>query len=320
MADPDPDGLWPARGPFREGWLEVGKTHRLRYALHGNPRGQPVFFLHGGPGCGCDEDDARWFDPQTFRIVTHDQRGAGRSEPRGEINENTPQDLVEDLVRLRTHLRIHESVFLFGGSWGATLALLYAQAHPRTVAAMILRGTFLCSYEDQDRFYAGEGAGRHAPEAYERLVAALPAGSQRIQEKLHRALESAGTDEERRRWCRLQGEYEYALFGVPAEEAARLMEASPTLWQEMRINNYYQAHRFFLTDGQILQQTERLVDIPITFVHGDQDRVCPLASVRRLHERLPRSRLVVVPGAGHLSGEPGVRAALLASVAEWSPR
>jgi proline iminopeptidase len=125
--------LWPKIKPFEKNYLKVSELHKIRYALYGNPVGTPIFFLHGGPGCGSDDEDARWFDPDKFCVVTHDQRGSGRSIPRAEIKENSPKELVEDIERLRIHLKIKEPISIFAGSWGSTLALLYAENYPENV-------------------------------------------------------------------------------------------------------------------------------------------------------------------------------------------
>lgn len=308
--------LWPEITPFREGYLSVGDVHKVRYALYGNPRGRPVFFLHGGPGSGCSDADARWFDPDKYLIVTHDQRGSGKSIPRAEILDNTPQDLVEDIERLRKHLNIKDPIDIFGGSWGATLALLYAEAYPKNVSRMILRGVYPASYEDQDYLYSADGGGQLSPQAWEKFTSSLPPGEDRIQERLHRLMEEADL-EGKKELCRIQSEYEFSFFDIPEEEYQKALNDFEGSYPEMRINNHYQANRFFLEDRQIEKNAGRIQHIPITIIQGMKDPICPPSFAQRLHRNLPNAKLVLVDGAGHLSSDPGIRNALLEALDAW---
>jgi proline iminopeptidase len=181
---------------------------------------------------------------------------------------------------------------------------------------MILRGVFTCGWKDQDYFYSEEGAARFSPEAWDRLVGSLPPGTDRIQERLHRLLEEAD-DEGKRKWFAVQLAYEFSFFESPAGEPEEPASAFEAHFAEMRINAHYQAHRFFLEDEQILNNTHRLEDIPLTIVHGLRDVICPPMVAWRLHQRLPRSTLVLVPNAGHLSRDPGIERALLDAVSGW---
>ena len=308
---------WPEIPPFDQGLLAVGAIHKVHYALYGNPKGVPVIFLHGGPGAGCSDDDARWFDPDRFLVVTHDQRGCGKSTPWAEIQDNTPQDLVSDIERLRAHLGIVRPALIFAGSWGTTLALLYAQAHPENIAEMILRGVFTCGWKDQDYFYSEDGAARFSPRAWESFVAELPPGSDRIQERLHRLFETGGP-EEKKKWFSVLFAYEYSFFDEsaygPPDDAGTFEEH----YAEMRINCHYQAHRFFLEDEQILRNTTRIEHIPTTIVHGLRDVICPPMLAWRLHRRLPKSRLILVKNGAHLASDPEIRRTLLDSVKGWA--
>lgn len=317
MSSNNQHSRWPVAPAFEQGLLQVGGVHEIHYALYGNPEGEPVFFFHGGPGCGCDAEDATWFDPQRFLVVTHDQRGSGRSTPWAEIRQNTPRDLVEDIERLRAHLRINCPFLVFAGSWGTTLALLYAQAYPQNIRAMILRGVFTCGWKDQDYFYSEDGAARFSPAAWERLVAALPPGTDRIQERLNRLIE-AGDEDEKRRWFAVLSAYEYSFFDASSEISFNDPEAFDRNFAEIRINCHYQAHRFFLEDEQILRNTGRIERIPVTIVHGLRDVICPPIVAWRLHRRLPKSQLIAIEGAGHLSGDPRIERALLTAVGGWA--
>lgn len=308
--------LWPPISPFREGFLQVSTIHRIRFALYGNPDGTPVFFLHGGPGAGCTDEDARWFDPEEYMIITHDQRGSGKSVPWAEIEDNTPQDLVEDLERLREHLNIADPVAIFAGSWGTTLALLYAEAYPGNVSTMILRGVFTCGWEDQDYFYSPEGAARFSPQAWERFIKKLPEGDDRIQERLHRLLEESD-EEEKKKWCAVQSEYEYSFFTTSSMDSQWSQEDHDALFAEMRINSHYQANRFFLEDGQILNNAGSIAHIPVCIIQGTRDVICPPSFAFELHRRLPRSRLILVQRGEHLASDPPVEQALLEAVSRW---
>ena len=172
-----PGELFPPRAPFDTGRLKVSDLHTISYALCGNPQGKPVFVLHGGPGFGCYPRLTQYFDPEKFLIVLHDQRGSGQSSPIGELRENTTPDLVADIERLRKHLKIESKILLFGGSWGSTLALAYAEAHPENVSGMVLRGVYTCTRAEIDRIFGNGGVRWYFPEALARLEAALPPGN-----------------------------------------------------------------------------------------------------------------------------------------------
>lgn len=312
----DESELWPPISPFEEDFLSVSEVHRIRYALYGNPGGIPVFFLHGGPGGGCCDDDARWFDPERYCIVIHDQRGSGKSEPYAEIKDNTPQDLVEDLEKLRRHLNIAGPISIFAGSWGTTLALLYAETYPKNVSKMILRGVFTCGWNDQDYFYSETGAARFSPEAWDSFIARIPDGEDRIQERLHRLIEESD-EKGRKKWSCIQTDYEYSFFDMPPEDLKRETSNFESTFAEMRINSYYQANRFFLEDEQILKNTESIKDIPITIIHGTHDVICPPMFAWKLHRRLSNSKLRFVKRGEHLASDPGIRKALIEAVKDW---
>ena len=308
--------IYPPSSPFDEGMLRVGEHHSIHYALYGNPAGDPVFFLHGGPGCGCFPDDTQWFNPEKYLIVLHDQRGSGKSRPLAEIKENTPRHLVDDIRKLKEHLNINETFSIFAGSWGTTLALLYAEQYPEDVKRMILRGIFTCGYDEQDWFYTADGAARFSPQAWEELISVLPKGPGRVQDKIFRLIEDsdmAGKE----KWCRVLAKYEYSFFGMSEEEFDKVMSDFNSYYPEMRINIFYQANRFFLQDNQILKNCGRIKDIPVTIIHGERDLVCPPALAWNLHKHLPESELILVKNAGHLSSEPGIKEELLKSLSRW---
>jgi len=309
--------LWPPISPFKEDFLPVSEIHRIRCALYGNPDGVPVFFLHGGPGCGCSDDDARWFDPKKYLIITHDQRGSGKSTPRAEIKDNTPQDLVEDMEKLRKHLNITGPISIFAGSWGTTLALLYAETYPKNISRMILRGIFTCGWDDQDYFYSPTGAARFSPAAWDKFITRIPKGDDRIQERLHHLIETSD-EEGKRKWCTILAEYEYSFFNISPEDFQKEMSNFESIFPEMRINIYYQANRFFLDDQQILKNTKFIKDIPTTIIHGTHDVICPPVSAWKLHKQLSDSTLIFVIGGEHISSDPKIQKALIEAVNNWN--
>jgi len=301
--------FYPTIKPFKEGHLQVSNIHKIHFTLYGNPEGEPVFFLHGGPGCGCSDEDARWFDPQKYLIILHDQRGSGKSRPLAEIKENTPWDLVNDIEKLRKHLNVKIPFSIFAGSWGSTLALLYTETHPQNVLRMVLRGIFTCSYAEQDYFYSENGAAKFATKAWNNLIKSIPQGTDRIQERIHKLIETSN-EKEKLKWCRTLAEYEYSFFNLSADELNKALENISAIFPEMRINMYYQANRFFLKDNQIINNIESIQNIPITIVHGKNDLICPPTSAINLHNHILRSKLILVD-AGHLSSDPEIQQALL---------
>ncbi|MCJ7552324.1 MAG: prolyl aminopeptidase [Ignavibacteriaceae bacterium] len=308
--------LWPEIKSFDEGFLKVSDIHTIRYALYGNPKGKPVFFLHGGPGGGCNDEDARWFDPSKYLIVTHDQRGSGKSTPLAEIRENIPNNLVNDIESLRKHLNIQTPFSIFAGSWGTTLALLYAEAYPKNISRMILRGIFTCSYDEQDYFYSATGAAKFSPEAWENLIKKIPQGTDRIQERIHKLIENSD-EEEKLKWCRILAEYEYSFFNLSSDELNKALENMDLVFKEMRINIFYQANRFFLEDNQIIKNIDSIKHLPVSIVHGSGDLICPPASAFNLHKHLSNSTFVLVPEAGHLSSDHKIQQALIEAVNNW---
>jgi len=309
--------LWPEIKPFKEDYIKVSKIHDIRYALYGNPDGKPVFFLHGGPGSGSDDEDARWFNPKKYLVITHDQRGSGKSTPLGEIKDNNPLKLVADIEKLRKHLNINKPISIFAGSWGTTLALMYAEAFPQNVSRMILRGIYTCEWEEQDFFYSENGAARFSPDAWDRFIKKIPEGSERIQERIHKFIEQSN-DIDRKKWCTILAEYEYSFFNISAEKLKKSLSNFESFFPEMRINIFYQANHFFLEDKQIINNIDKIKNIPVTIIQGNRDVICPPVSAWKLYKRLPKSTLKLVAGAGHLSSDPKIQSALLEAVNNWS--
>lgn len=321
----EPDGappLWPAAEPFATGTLRVSELHTIHYSLAGNPEGFPAFVLHGGPGAGSDPFYGRFFDPARFLVVQHDQRGCGRSRPRLELRENTTTHLVADVEALREELGI-ERMLLFGGSWGATLALAYGEAHPERVAGMILRGPFLATAAEVDHLYHG-GAAAFFPDDHARLREALPDPDARpLPDSLVAWLTERGPATRRRvarAWARW--EFNLARLESPRERVERIIQDDAALDDLAAIAGleaWYTAHGCFLEEGQLLRDAGRLAGIPVTIVVGRYDMVCPPANAHRLHAALPGSRLIIAEGAGHSIVEEPVLRALLAAVRDFAP-
>lgn len=316
-AESPPRELFPLQAPTDTGYLRVSEIHEIFYAVFGNPEGKTVFVLHGGPGFGSYPRLSRYCDPTKFRIVLHDQRGAGRSRPAGELRENTTQQLVADIERLREHLKVDGKLLIFGGSWGSTLALAYAEAHPERVAAMILRGIWTGTEKELARAYGGDLVECFFPDALARLKAALPPGREFSPQSL---LEIFTSDDQVLQKQAAAAWIQYSvkigkLHATDAEVAAGFgnMDVTPG----SRIDTHYASNRFFLQEGQLLRDAERLNDIPITIINGRYDMICPPVTAWRLHQKLPQSKLVIVEEAGHSEGEPGTTQALLEATAAW---
>jgi proline iminopeptidase len=204
--------LWSPIEPFQSGYLEVSDIHKIYYELSGNSEGKPVFFLHGGPGGSSSPYMRRFCDPDKFLMVLSDQRGAGKSKPFGEIKENTTQNLVEDIERLRKHLKL-EKIILFGGSWGTTLGIAYAEAYPGNVSGMVLRGVFMATKEEINHFYHG-GVGRYFPEIYETLLSTLPEPSRQPLPDYLFQLIKEGSQEDKAKFSRAWAQYEGKISGL----------------------------------------------------------------------------------------------------------
>lgn len=308
--------LWPEIEPFDSDFLEVSSIHRIHYELCGNPKGKPVFVLHGGPGGSCSPYMRRFFDPGKFLIVLHDQRGAGKSTPFAEIKENTTQHLVEDIERLRTHLKL-DKMLLFGGSWGTTLALAYGEAHPDCVSGMVLRGVFTATQAEIDHFYHG-GVATFFPDVYEKFLNGLPDPNRRpIPEYLFSLIESPDA-ETRQRYCRLWAGYEIKICGLDMPDRQvqdALARTNPYAFA--RLEDYYMANGCFLQEGQLLANAAKLKDIPIVMVNGRYDVICPPITAYKLKQKLPHAQLVLADGAGHWMGEKPIERELLKAMGRF---
>jgi proline iminopeptidase len=313
-----PGELFPTCKPYETGYLQVSELHSIYYALCGNPEGKPVFVLHGGPGFGCYPRLPRYFNPDKFRIILHDQRGAGRSRPPGETRENTTQDLVADIERLREHLGVDGPFLVFGGSWGSTLALAYAESHPQRVSGMVLRGVWTGTRAELDGVLGDGCVGRFFPQALERMKSAMPPGSEGLTPKAIGNIFAESDDETIRRFTDAWMQFGLKIGQLHAtDEEVDAGFGDYDAIPGTRVDVHYLQHRYFLQEGQLLNNALKLRDIPITIINGRYDMFCPPVTAYRLHKLLPRSKLIIVEEAGHSEGEPGTTRALVQAVAEF---
>ncbi len=298
-------GLYPEIEPFDSGMLPVSALHALYYEQCGNPHGKPAVFLHSGPGAGCNAKCRRFFDPKVYRIVLFDQRGCGRSTPHAELRENTTWDLVTDIERLREHLRI-DRWQVFGGSWGSTLALAYAETHPERVTELVLRGIFMLRRTELEWFYQ-KGCDMLYPDAWERYLAAIPEAEHGdLIMAYHRRL-TADDPAVRLAAARAWSVWEASTSFLLQDEAyVRASAGDAFALAFAGIENHYFVNRgFFDRDDQLLRDASRLRGIPAVIVQGRYDVVCPLRSAWDLHCAWPGADLRIVPDAGHSAFEPG---------------
>lgn len=309
--------LYPEIEPYDRGYLAVSDPHELYYEQVGNPSGKPVLFVHGGPGGGCGARDRRFFDPDAYRIILLDQRGAGRSRPHASTEQNMTAYLVADMDRLRQHLAV-DHWMLFGGSWGSTLSLAYAVEHADRVSAMILRGIFLLRRAELDWYYR-DGTPLVFPEAAERFHALVPDAAKSDIVAAYHAMVVGNDDNLRRRALEAWTRWEAETSSLRRDPARIEKYADPTFSSAMAgIELHYFAHRgFFDYDGQVLADAARISDIPGAIVHGRYDMVCPVQNAFLLARVWKAAALTIVPDAGHDAEEPGTVDALIRATDEF---
>ncbi|MFA5949887.1 MAG: prolyl aminopeptidase [Hyphomicrobium sp.] len=298
--------LYPAIEPYRDGRLDVGGGHELYYAECGNPRGLPVLVVHGGPGGGCNPTMRRFHDPKKYRIILLDQRGCGRSLPNASIEDNTTWHLVGDMERLRERLGIARWQ-LFGGSWGSTLSLAYAEKHPERVTAMVLRGIFLLRRSELDWFYQ-DGCSALFPEAWEAFEGLIPPAERGdMIGAYYRRLTDPSPDVHlpaAEAWSVWEGTT-LSLVEDPAR--IRMFANRAYALAFARIECHFFINKgFFACDGEILAKACALADMPGIIIHGRYDVVTPVKSAWDLHKVWPKADLRIVPDAGHAMTEPGI--------------
>lgn len=296
--------LYPPIEPYDSGFIEVDSGHRIYWEVCGNPQGKPALFLHGGPGGGCSASNRRLFDPQRYRIILFDQRGCGRSTPHASVQANTSAHLVSDIEALRCSLGI-DSWLLFGGSWGAALALLYAQAYPECVHNMVLRGVFTARQAELQWLYKKGGASSLFPDAWDGFTALIPAWERdNLLAAYHARLTCGDAMAEAAAalaWC----QWEDALTTLD-RRPAMLRPYDDSLLALARIESHFFLHGAFMEEGQLIKNAPRLGNIEAVIVQGRYDSVTPLKTAWELHKKWPQAQLQIVESAGHASSEPGI--------------
>jgi len=303
-------GLYPRIKPYATHRLEVDTPHVLHIEESGIPEGIPILFVHGGPGAGCLPYHRTFFDPETYRIILFDQRGCGKSSPHAELGGNTTQALVEDMEKIREYLGI-ENWILFGGSWGSTLSLVYAETHPDRVMALILRGVFLCRPEEISWFYQG-GAKRIFPDHWQEFIAPVPTHERADMVKAYYKLLTGDNELAQmgaaKAWSKWEGQTSTLQ---PSNSVLSSFTEPHTAMSLARIECHYFMNNSFLEENQILKNIDKISHIPGTIVQGRYDMVCPMESAYELYEAWPSAELDIIPDAGHSAAERGIVDALV---------
>jgi len=311
--------LYPPIKCNRHFWLEVDPPHEVYVEESGSPDGLPVVFVHGGPGAGCEEKHRSYFDPGLFRIVLFDQRGAGKSRPHAALENNTTLALVADMERIRTELGI-EQWLVFGGSWGSTLALVYAELHPERVLGLILRGIFLCRPSEIHWFYQ-EGANRLFPDYWQDFIAPIPESERHDLLRAHYRRLTGDDEVARMRSAEAWSVWEGRTATLtPKKEVVDFFSDPHVALSLSRIEAHYFVNNIFLKPNQILADAYKLKNIPGVIVHGRYDVVCPLENAWDLHRAWPEAKLEIVPDAGHSASEPGIVNALIQATIDMHRR
>ena len=310
--------LYPRIEPYERGMLDVSPKHSIYYEQSGNPKGKPVIFLHGGPGGGTTPDMRRYFHPSRYRIILFDQRGSGRSLPPGCLEDNTTWHLIDDMESLRRHLDIR-AWMVFGGSWGTTLALAYAQRYSENVTEMVLRGVFMASQRELSWIYQ-YGCSAIFPDAWQNFIKIIPPQER---DNIMQAYYTRLLDDDEfiklgaaRAWSAWEAATSHL---IPDEGLIHAFADDQFALAFARIESHYFINGCFLNDeSQLLDGIDNIREIPTVIVHGRYDVICPLENAWRLHEKWPEAQLVIVPAAGHSGFEAGIRHQLLKATDAFS--
>jgi proline iminopeptidase len=309
--------MYPAIQPYRQGYLDTGDGHQVYWELCGNPQGKPAVFLHGGPGSGCAPVHRRLFDPQRYKVLLFDQRGCGRSRPHASLENNTTWHLVADIERLRTDALEAEKCLVFGGSWGSTLALAYAQKHPERVSELILRGIFALRQKEMRWFYQ-EGASWLFPDLWEEYLAPIPPEERDdLIAAYHKRLTGSHREAQLRAahaWTRWESR---TITLLPSSRHQQDHSDDASALAFARIENHYFVNSGFMEEGQLLANAHRLHAIPGTIIQGRYDACTPMRTAWDLHKAWPQAEFHVVPDAGHAFDEPGILELLLAATDKY---
>jgi proline iminopeptidase len=303
---------YPPIEPYRAGVLRVSDLHEIYYEEVGNPKGAPVLFVHGGPGGGIEPSHRRYFDPSHYRVILLDQRGCGQSTPHAELRENTTWDLISDIEKLRKKLEI-EKWFVFGGSWGSTLALLYAETHPEHVRGLCLRGIFLCRKQEINWFYQ-DGASHIFPDVWDQYRDHIPADERHDFVKAYYKRLTSSDRSVRLAAARTWSTWEGATSRLIPDQAMIQHSGEDTFAEAFaRIECHYFINGIWMrNDNQILEDVHRIRHIPCEIVHGRYDVVCPVENAWDLKKAWPEAALHIVPDAGHSAREAGILTQLIA--------
>ncbi len=309
--------LYPELEPFSTDVLEFESGHSVYFEQAGNESGIPVIFFHGGPGSGCNENHRRYFNPEKYHIILFDQRGCNRSTPNGFVESNTTQDLLNDIEAIRQQLKI-EKWLLFGGSWGATLALLYTEQFPQCVSAIILRGTFLARQCDFD-WFAKSGVNRIFPDYWQEFISYFNEEEKNsLVDMLHGKIFSHNKDtqlEAAKTWSLWAGRV--VTHSLTSEYVLEI-EDEDKLISEVKVEMHYAKNKYFIKENQILEDISKIPDVPVSIIHGRKDLTCLPESSWSVYKTLPNSKLVMVSEAGHLASEPAMIDALIAATDEMA--
>lgn len=294
--------LYPEIEPYHQFQLNVSEIHTLWIEECGNPQGIPVVFLHGGPGAACEPFQRRFFDPKLYRIILFDQRGCGRSTPHAELIENTTQHLVEDIETIRAHLKI-EKWLVFGGSWGSTLAVVYAESYSERVLGLVLRGVFLCRHRDIQWFYQ-DGASYIYPDLWQRYISVIPEDERNdLVSAFYKRLTSSDED------TRLKAAHAWSMWEgntsnlIAKESVLEHFSDAHIALSLARIECHYFVNNSFMRNNQLLEEANMLQNIPGVIVHGRYDVVCPVEQAYALKQTWPAAELVITPKSGHSATE-----------------
>ncbi len=298
--------LYPEITPFETGFLDTGDGHQVYWERVGTKGAKPAVFLHGGPGGGCGPNHRRLFDPALYDVILFDQRGCGRSTPHASIDNNTTWHLVADIERLRTEIMGVEQWLVFGGSWGSTLALAYAETHPAHVSELVVRGIYTLTKAELDWYYQF-GVSEMFPDKWERFLAPIPENERHEMMAAYRR-RLTGTDREEQikaalAWSTWEGQ---TITLLPEPSTSDGFADPDFALAFARIENHYFVHAGWLTEGQLLNDAHKLQDIPGTIVHGRYDMPCPAKYAWALHKAWPKAEFYLIEGAGHAYSEPGI--------------
>ena len=311
--------LYPEIHPYDQQFLQVDELHRLYIEQSGNPDGIPILFLHGGPGANSESYHRRYFDPKKYRIVLFDQRGCGQSTPHASLENNTSQDLVQDIERIRAALGIRQWV-VFGGSWGSTLALLYAETYPSHVLGLVLRGIFLCRDQDVQWFYQ-QGCSALFPEEWESFIAPIPEAERADMITAYYKQLTGDDDLAKMRAAEAWSVWEGKTACLLANDDVVDYFSDPYVALSVaRIESHYFVNKSFLQPNQLLNNADKLKDIPGYIVHGRYDVICPVQQAWALHKAWPESDLNIIADAGHAVSEPGITRRLVEITDELAAR